>query len=111
MATWLMNMVKVGSTRGHGRACFAAKMGFPRGKPDPRGHGFPGLVGKLVGIRGGRYAGPVKRRPPTAEELERARQAASEARVRAGLPAVDPGDLEWEQRQAERLRKRPKGKR
>lgn len=53
----------------------------------------------------------MKRRPPTAEELERARQAASDARVKAGLPAVDPGDLEWEQRLAElaeRKRKRPK---
>ena len=56
-------------------------------------------------------AHPMKRRPPTAEELELARQAASEARVRAGLPAIDPDDLEWERRLAERKRKRPKGKR
>jgi hypothetical protein len=52
----------------------------------------------------------MKRRPPTAEELERARQAASEARVRAGLPAEDPGDVQYRELQAER-RKRPKGKR
>ncbi len=41
--------------------------------------------------------------------IEAAKAAASERRVQLGLPAVDPGDLEWERRQAER--KRLKGKR
>jgi hypothetical protein len=52
-----------------------------------------------------------RRRPQTAEELEAARQAAEEARVRAGLPAVPPGDVEYEQLQAERRERRKKGKR
>lgn len=43
-----------------------------------------------------------RRRQPTEEELERARQAASRAREERGLPAVDPGDLEYEQRLRER---------
>lgn len=47
---------------------------------------------------------------PTAEQLERARQSAREARVKAGLPAAPPGDELYEQLQAERRArsKRPK---
>jgi hypothetical protein len=52
----------------------------------------------------------MKRRRPTAEELERARRGAEEARVKAGLPAVAPEDEEYERLQAER-RQRTKGKR
>jgi hypothetical protein len=52
----------------------------------------------------------MKRRPPTAAELEASREAASAARVAKGLPAIDPGDLEYEQLLAERRRKRPKAK-
>jgi hypothetical protein len=50
----------------------------------------------------------VRRRQPTAAELERARQGAREARVAAGLPADAPEDAEYEQRLREReaLKKR-----
>ena len=48
-----------------------------------------------------------RRAQPTAAELDRAREAASAARVARGLPAIDPGDLEHEQLQAEqRARKK-----
>lgn len=53
----------------------------------------------------------MKRRPPTAAELEAARRAAEEARVRAGLEAVPPEELEFERVQAERRARRAKGKR
>ncbi|HYC44492.1 MAG TPA: hypothetical protein VED01_03310 [Burkholderiales bacterium] len=50
----------------------------------------------------------MKRRQPTAAELEHARQSAREARVKAGLPPDAPEDEEYERLQAERKRKRPK---
>jgi hypothetical protein len=53
----------------------------------------------------------MKRRPPTAEELEQARQCAREARVKAGLPAEPLEDAEHEQLQAERRQRARKGKR
>jgi Arc/MetJ-type ribon-helix-helix transcriptional regulator len=52
-----------------------------------------------------------RRRPPTATELEAARRAAEEARVRAGLEAVPPDELEFERLQAERRARRQKGMR
>lgn len=52
----------------------------------------------------------MRRRPPTAEELEAARRAAEEARVRAGLEAVPPEELEFERVQAERRERRKRSK-
>jgi hypothetical protein len=53
----------------------------------------------------------MKRRQPTAEELEKARQGARDARVAAGLPAEPPEDAEHERLQAERKRLAKKRKR
>jgi hypothetical protein len=54
----------------------------------------------------------MKRPRPDPAALEAARRAAEEARVRAGLEAVPPEELEHERLQAERRarRKRAKGK-
>jgi hypothetical protein len=50
----------------------------------------------------------VKRRLPDPDAIERARQAARETRVKAGLPAEAPEHAEYERLTAERRRKRAK---
>jgi len=52
-----------------------------------------------------------RRRRPTAEQLAWVDRAAQERRLELGLPAVPPENEEYERLQAERKRKRPKGKR
>jgi hypothetical protein len=53
----------------------------------------------------------MKRNRPDPAALERARESAREARVRAGLEAVPPDELEYERLQAERRERRKKGER